>query len=95
MENILTMNLQQIKTATGKSWAELSADSGVVRSMLFDVGQGWKWPGPETALGIQKLGVSLDDQAKFYSSRAEARAERLRLRAASARERDCSEMVAT
>ena len=81
MENMMSMNLQQIKSATGKSWAELSEESGVVRSMLFDVGQGWKWPGPETALGLQKIGVSLDDQAKFYKSRAEARAEWMRQRA--------------
>lgn len=75
------MHLQQLKSATGKSWGTLAKDSGVVRSMLFDVSLGWKYPGPETALGLQKLGVSLDDQAKFYLSRAAARAERLQQRA--------------
>ena len=44
--------------------------------MLWDVAQGWKYPGPDTAPGLIALGVSLEDQLRFYESRAAARAER-------------------
>jgi hypothetical protein len=70
------MHLQQLKDSSGKSWADLQEDCGVNRTMLWDVAQGWKYPGADTAPGLIKLGVSLDDQAKFYESRAAARAER-------------------
>lgn len=70
------MHLQQIKDSSGKSWADLQAECGVNRTLLCDIGQGWKYPGAVTAPGLVKLGVSLDDQAKFYESRAAARAER-------------------
>lgn len=70
------MHLQQIKDASGKSWAQLQEACGVNRSMLWDVAQGWKWPGADTAPGLIKLGVSLDDQAEFFASRATARAAR-------------------
>lgn len=76
MANTVAMHLQELKESSRKSWADLQADCGVSRTMLWDVAQGWKYPGPDTAPGLIALGVSLEDQLRFYESRAAARAER-------------------
>lgn len=70
------MNLEQVKTTTGKGWKDLAKESGIALGNLHHIARGLKGFGPATGAKLRLIGVDLNDQVDFYTDpeRSAARA---------------------